>query len=290
MEKMGDLDQCVRQWDANVETANRLIAAGEEDKGPSGLNINAALHNRYITRRRMHERLAAVAERNRNQEEAIKMWQANVQLQQEWLKEMPGHPDVSKDLAVSTANVRRLQSGKLNPLEPANIGLQFTVRRVAPRRLQVEGKVNLLNYARVHVRFRDKDYETRIKNGFDFKMNECTLEWDNSQVKDGKFKTLIDLNRDPADMERDPATIYPLKADQFELSVTYNPRVQSAFIQDRYGWNGEGLTSSPEALRVNQQDQGVVLGKRFPLRTVTKSIILKREDVVGDGVKVLASR
>ncbi|HTE21316.1 MAG TPA: hypothetical protein VK689_23370 [Armatimonadota bacterium] len=290
MEKSGNLDQCLQQWDTNVETANRLIQGGEANIGPSGVNLAAAQHNRYMTDRRINERLAALAERQADRTEAIRLWQANVQLQQDWLKQFPGHPDVTKDLAVSMANVRRLQSGKLNPLEPADPELKFMVRRIAPRKLQVEGTASLLNYAKLHVRFRDKDYESRIQKGFDFKMNECTLEWDNATVNNGKFKTLIDLGRDPADMGREPEQIYPLKADQYEMTVTYNPRVQPAFIQDRYGWNGEGLTASPDALKIDPQKPGIIRGKSYPLRTVTQTVTLDRADVVGDGAKVLASR
>ena len=290
MEKMGDLDQCLRQWEVNVETGRKLLEAGDTDRGPMAINIDAAKHNRYMTARRINERLAAFSERDGDPAQALQLWQDNVQLAQEWLKDAPGHPDVSKDLIVASNQVRRLQAGKVKPVPPADIQLHFTVRRTAPRKLRVEGKIGVLNLSRVHVRFKDKDYESRAKRGFDFRMGECTLEWDNTSIKDGKFVTVIDLDKDPADMERPPSDIYPLKAPDYELSVTYNPRLQAMFIQDRYGWNGEGLTSSPDALREDPTKPGTIKGKQYPLRTVSKSVILKREDILAPGTAVLAKR
>ena len=65
---------------------------------------------------------------------------------------------------------------------------------------------------------------------------------DNPSVRGGKFKWDLKLNRDPADMNRDPRTIYPLASDEYEIVVTFDPRTQAPFIQDVYGWNGEGIT------------------------------------------------
>lgn len=287
MEKMGDIDQALVQWEDNLRKARELEKQGEAVFAASGVNTAAARHNLYITARRRNERLAALAERERNGAEALRLWQANVALARDWLKESPGHPDVSKDLTAANVQVERLQAGKLQPVEPSHITLKFTVTRTAPRKLVIEGNADVLNLSRVHVRFQDKGYTERIKGGFNFKMSNCTLEYDNVSVRQGKFKWDLDLNKDPADMERPPSDIYPLKADEYELSVTYNPRAQAAFIQDRYGWSGEGLTSNPEFVREDDSRAGIINGKRYPLRTITRSLILKKEDVLGAGKKVL---
>jgi hypothetical protein len=144
----------------------------------------------------------------------------------------------------------------------------------------------------VHIRFNDRDYEARSRPGgeynVDYKMANCTLEWDNVSVNKGQFKHLVNLNRDPADMGRQPSDIYPLKADEYELTLIYNPRLQAAFIQDRYGWHGEGLTASPDQLWVDPTRAGVMLGQRYPLRLLRRTLIIKREDITAPGKKVLA--
>ena len=105
------------------------------------------------------------------------------------------------------------------------------------------------------------------------------MEWDNPSVKESHFKWDLNLNRDPADMGRDPKTIYPLTSDEYEVTVTFNPRTQAPFIQDVYGWSGEGVTD-PKYLVTDPSRAGTVEGKSVPLRLIQKTIILKRSDVV----------
>jgi hypothetical protein len=293
-EKSGNIDAAIVQWQKNLETAEALVRSGEEvEVGASGANVQAAHHNLYITRRRLNERLAAIAERERNGAEALKMWQANLDLADDWLRRFPAHPDVSKDRQVAVNNVERLRAGKLNPVEPAKLDLKFTVTRIAPRQLEVKGTLDVLNLSRVNIRFQDKNYDQRVKPGpeynVDYKMANCSLEWENVSINKGQFKYVVNLNRDPADMGRKPEEIYPLKADEYELVLTYNPRLQAAFIQDRYGWHGEGLTAPADQLWVDESRAGVMNGRRFPLRLVRRTVVLKREDIVASGKKVLAT-
>jgi hypothetical protein len=289
-EKMGDIDACVAQWRENLEVGDRLIAKGEEKEiGASGANTQAARHNLYITQRRRNERLAAVAEREKSQADAARLWQGNVVLAKEWLQEFPGHQDVTKDLKVAENNVERVKSGRLNPQNPSDLRLKVTVTRIAPKKIEVTGSIDVLNLSRVDVVFRDKDFGQRIKQGFDFKMDECTLEFDRAPVNKGQFKHVFDLDRDPADMDRQPSEVYPLKADHYELVVAFNPRQQAAFIQDRYGWNGEGITGSKAQLVVDDSLAGTLNGKKYPLRTIRQIIPLTRDDVTGKGQKVLFS-
>ena len=80
-------------------------------------------------------------------------------------------------------------------------------------------------------------------------------------------------------MGRPPSEIYPLASDEYELSVMFNPRLQAVFIQDRYGWSGEGLTDKHN-LKIDWERAGVVEGKRVPLRYVEKVVTLKKSDVM----------
>ena len=286
MEKMGDIDAAVKQWDTNVTMAKELEKDGESIYGPASPNEAAAAHNLYITRRRMNERLAAAAERNKNAAEAIQFWQANIDLAGKRLLESPGRTDIIKDQTVAKGQVERLKSGKLRDLPPTNPNIHFTVTRLAPRKLLVEGTIDVLELSRVNVRLEDEGYEQRAED-FNNKMNDCTLEWENPSVRGGKFRHLFELDKDPADMDRASDTIYPLKAEKYTLTVTYDPRVMSAFIQDVYGWNGEGLTAKPDELVIDSSRSGVLAGKRIPLRYVRHSITLKREDLLASGKQEL---
>ncbi len=287
IEKMGDIDRCIIQWRDNLRVADELRARGETELGAAGVNTSAARHNLYINERRLNERLAAMAERAGDAATALKHWSGNVQLANAWLKDEPGHTAMMADLQKANLEVSRLRGGKLRPVDPTNVAVDFKITRMAPKKLLVEGTINVLHLSRILVRIADKDYDKRVEKGFDFKMSNCTLEYDAVSCQRGKFRREFDLNKDPADMGREATEVYPLKADEYEVSFTYNPRAQAVFIQDRYGWNGEGLTAPSGDLVEDTTRMGVIEGKRYPLRLVRKSIILKREDIVGGGKKQL---
>jgi hypothetical protein len=80
-------------------------------------------------------------------------------------------------------------------------------------------------------------------------------------------------------MDRNPRTIYPLASDEYEVTVTFDPRTQAPFIQDVYGWSGEGITD-PKYLVIDNTRAGTVDGKRVPLRLIQKTITLKRSQVL----------
>ncbi|MFN3651817.1 MAG: tetratricopeptide repeat protein [Armatimonadota bacterium] len=289
IEKMGDIDAAITKWEENRQKSEEEISAGEKSIGTAGPNLDAAQHNLYITNRRRNERLARLAEREGNTAEALRLFQSNLKLAEDWLKDKPNE-NVRGDLKVATNHVERLRGGKLNRTQPIDLNIRFTVTRVEPKKILVEGTTNVLDQSRVRVLIRDKDYEERIKRGFDFKMANCILEWDDVSVKEGKFKKLIDLDRDPADMDRNPEEIYPLKADEYELVVSYNPRLQAAFIQDLYGWHGENLRGPSDMIQEDPERGGVMEGKRYPLRYLSTSLVLKRDDILGTGKKLLAER
>lgn len=294
MEKMGDIDACLLQWKKNLEIARNLEKGGEADLGPASPNQSAAIHNLYITQRRLNERLAAVAERDHNGAEALNLWQGNVALADASLKEAPGRTDLIADRNHAVLEVDRLKAGKLNPVPPSKLTLHYTITRVAPKKILIEGDLDVLNLSRVGLLFQDKDYAARARDddpknySLGYKMENCTLEWDNVPVNQGHFKHLFDLTKDPADMDRPSEEIYPLKAPDYEIVVSYNPRLQAAFIQDRYGWSGEGIEAAdPALMQVDNSRMGTMAGKKYPLRMLEKKIVITRDDVVGAGKKVI---
>ncbi len=294
IEKMGDIDGAVAQWEENLRIASDLDKSPQNKGITAGPNTAAALHNRYITKRRMNERIAAVAEREGRISDAVAQWEKNVQLVDEALVLQPRHGQLMADRSVAVGQVARLKSGRVLPLKQTDPQFSFTVTRVAPKKIQIDGTAKVLNLSKVRAIFRDKDYDTRAHQfpndraaSFEYKMTNCSLEWFDMTVKSGAFKWLLDLDKDPAEMERNPEEIYPLKADQYELTIVYNPRYQAAFIQDLYGWHGEGLTAAPNQLKIDDSRAGIMDGKRVPLRYVERTIILSRDDVMGKGKKVL---
>ena len=84
----------------------------------------------------------------------------------------------------------------------------------------------------------------------------------------GKFRREIDMNKDPK--------MYSFSRDKYDLIVSFNPRSAPDFVQDRIGWNGEGLS-----------DKNYLDTSTSGLRMLRLQIPLSKEDILGEGEKVL---
>jgi hypothetical protein len=234
---------------------------------------------------------------------AIRQWQIALARETRELAEKPKDFARQSNRHVSDHNLTltkwRLEHRRNLADQPLNAGLDFTVTRLSPGKLRIEGTVNVLDLSRVNIVFRDKNWQPLDGRGpedpiravdrgpaldpekvsDEERMKRLTLEWNDSSVKGGHFKWDLNLDKDPADMDRNPRTVYPLTADEYEVTVTFDPRTQAPFIQDVYGWNGEGITD-PKYLVIDPTRAGHVDGKTVPLRLIQKTITLKRSQVL----------
>ncbi|MBI5708480.1 MAG: hypothetical protein HZC36_15965 [Armatimonadetes bacterium] len=127
---------------------------------------------------------------------------------------------------------------------PFDVG--FSVQAVVEesRVVRVSGTWNVLPVGtRIRFVLRDADFP---------RAKEAGMEWDYSKevildppkgltwMQDGLFVKHQQFNR-KIDMSRDP-TMYPCVSKEYYLEFYYNPRSAAAHIQDKFGWNGEGMT------------------------------------------------
>jgi tetratricopeptide (TPR) repeat protein len=287
LERAGRIDECIEAW-KNADYLARNDPDSERDQYVAEAAIAITRHNLYMTQRRLNEREALWLEWQGKRDEALQYRQRNVDLALDYLKGESGRKDVrEEDLPQARANLERVREGRLMQGRPKDLHFDFTWKRTAPRRIVVEGKIDMVGLARVSVILRDVDYE-RLAHPEGLsedaqiaaKMSNATLHLDHMvQVKDGKFHHEIKLDRDPADMDRPAESIFPLKSDRYELTVIFDPRLQAADVQDRFGWSGEGLTDS-RYLQVDPLRTGRVAGQERELRYLQKTVILRREDIV----------
>jgi hypothetical protein len=271
-ERAGDIDGAIKQWEENVRRG--VAEAREKSKGAgSTQRLDAAM-----------QRLHALAQQRQGvSEEAWVQCLHEMQIGARDVKTKTQDFARETNLDVAVRNmyltVWRMAHRRELADQPLPARLDIKVTKLAPRKIRIEGTINVLDLSRVNVMFRDKNWEQLDKLPDEERMQKLTMEWDNPSVRGSKFKWDLNLNKDPADMERDPKTIYPLTSDEYEVVVTYNPRVQAPFIQDVYGWSGEGITD-PDLLVLDPSRTGIVEGKRVPLRLIQKRIILKRSQVL----------
>ncbi|RYG32421.1 hypothetical protein EON81_20690 [bacterium] len=157
---------------------------------------------------------------------------------------------------------------------PFDVGFSAKATVVDPRVLKIEGTWNVLPVGtRIRVVLRDANYPGA---------GPATQEWDASEavnldppkdltymqdqlfVRNRKFSRKIDMSKD--------ITMYPLTSKDYVLEFYYNPRSSPPHIQDKFGWNGEGMTDK------NFLNTDVRKGTRvmFTSLRMTRDQLLKR--------------
>lgn len=130
----------------------------------------------------------------------------------------------------------------VNP--PFDVGFSARVTVEDPKVLRFEGTWNVLPVGtRVRAILRDADYPGAKPAGLDWDGQDDvnldppknrTFMMDQLFVKNRRFNRKVDLSKDP--------TQYPFTADKYVIEFYYNPRSSPPHIQDKFGWNGEGMT------------------------------------------------
>ncbi len=127
---------------------------------------------------------------------------------------------------------------------PFDVGFSARVTVEEPMVLRVEGTWNVLPVGtRVRIVLRDADFEEAIPAGMDWDYadtvdldppREKTFMQDALFVRNRRFNRRLDMSKDP--------TMYPLVQKDYVIEFYYNPRSAAAHIQDKFGFNGEGMT------------------------------------------------
>jgi hypothetical protein len=127
---------------------------------------------------------------------------------------------------------------------PFNVGFSVKATVVEPRKITFEGTWNVLPVGtRIRVVLKDKDFAhgTPAAMDWDFSNNvnldppkDETFMQDQLFVKNQRFNHKVDMSKDP--------TMYPFKQPVYDVEFFYDPRSAPAHIQDKFSWNGEGMT------------------------------------------------
>lgn len=130
----------------------------------------------------------------------------------------------------------------VNPMFDVGFSVRATVEE--PKIIRFEGTYNVLPVGtRIRVVLKDHDFPFSIPGGADWGAGtEVKLDPDPTQtfmqdqlyVKNRRFNRKVDMSRDP--------TMYPFASDKYVVEFYYNPRSAPPHIQDKFGYNGEGMT------------------------------------------------
>ncbi len=97
----------------------------------------------------------------------------------------------------------------------------------------------------------------------------------------GNFTRKIDMTQDPQ--------MYGFVKDKYELVLWFNPRTAPDFVQDRMGWNGEGITDKKYLVETTEpypwiEHKGAALK---PVRMIRVTIKLTKEQLTAPGEAIL---
>lgn len=127
---------------------------------------------------------------------------------------------------------------------PFDVGFGVKVTVTGPKNFKVQGNWGVLSIGtRIRCILRDANYPDAIEGGanWDAELStsidpprDRTFMQELLFVRNQRFDKQIDMSRDP--------TMYPMTSKDYYLEFYYNPRSAAEHIQDRLGWNGEGMT------------------------------------------------
>lgn len=143
---------------------------------------------------------------------------------------------------------------------PFDVGFSASVTVLEPKILLVEGTWNVTPLGtRIRFVFRDEDFKGALPaemvwdkgEEVDFSVDpKETYLQDQLFVRSQRFSRKVDMSRD--------VTMYPLTKDKYVIEFYYNPRSAPPHIQDKFGFNGEGMTDQNYLNTEVRKDQRVM--------------------------------
>ncbi len=191
------------------------------------------------------------------------------------------------------------EKGNYDTKPPFDVGFSCKVSVIDAMVLKFEGTWNVLPLGtRIKVILRDADFD----KGFDDlipggvmwdKKHDVSLDPDKDStymmdtlyVRNQHFNKKIDMSKDP--------TMYPFRGDKYVVEFYYNPRSAPPHIQDKFSWNGEGMTDK-NFLRTDLDPAGVDTGRQgvrcfYTTLDLSKDMI-KRHGEWADKVPVVKTK
>lgn len=114
-------------------------------------------------------------------------------------------------------------------------GGRTTITFIADKVMDIKGVFNVGDGARVNVKLHDDDYREKTVQSFSFDIDQSqTIMMDQLSVRGTQWGRKIDMSKDPK--------MYSFSRPSYYLVLDYNPRATAPFLQDKFGWSGEGIT------------------------------------------------
>ena len=238
--RLGRIDESIEVWRKALAISNKLVR--EDPKDWSRRNVrDSERHNLELTLKRKFSRYTHEID-----------WTIDSKRTKS-LDPVTGQPSPADSylfLNNDEIRVKRDQYAAVGQTPPPmNVGqprppaveppweTAFDVRPtfIEDKVLDLKGQFNVGDGARVTIRLHDENWRPPHLKAFTFDIDQSvTLMQDQHSVRQGRWGRKIDMSKDPK--------MYSFKSERYFLVFEFDPRGTSPFIQDRFGWSGEGMT------------------------------------------------
>ncbi|MFN3684253.1 MAG: tetratricopeptide repeat protein [Fimbriimonadaceae bacterium] len=164
--------------------------------------------------------------------------------------------------------------GDYDTKPPFDVGFSVRATVEEPAVIRFQGTWNVLPVGtRIRVVLKDKDMPNDQPGGMQWDQGTAvnldvpvglTFMQEQLFVRNRRFDKRVDMSND--------RTMYPFKSDRYLLEFYYNPRSAPPHIQDKFGYNGEGMTDKNFLNTEVRKGQRVV----FARLELTRDQILRR--------------
>lgn len=267
--RLGRIDECIEVWRKALAMSNELVR--QDPKDFSRRNVrDSERHNLELTLKRKFSRytheIDFAIDAKRTQRIDPRTGQ-------------PSPPDAYLFLNEEEIRQRREQFAAVGekpvpmavgqPRPPATVPKWETAFDVRPvftedKVLELKGQFNVGDGARVTIRLHDENWRPPQLKAFTFDIDQSvTLMQDQHSVRQGTWGRKIDMSKDPK--------MYSFRSDRYFLVFEFDCRGTSPFIQDRFGWSGEGMTDRKYLYVEAEKDP--------PNRILRKVYLISRDQV-----------
>ncbi len=148
---------------------------------------------------------------------------------------------------------------------PWNTAFNAKVSFPEPKVMAPKGDFNVGDGARVTIRLHDDNWREKQFTEFTFNIDQSqTIMQDAHSVRKGKWGRRIDMSKDPK--------MYGFHRPHYYVVFEFNPRATSPFIQDRFGWSGEGILDGKYTWIDNSGE--------IPLKRIRKVFKVSKEQIL----------
>ena len=259
-ERQGKIKECLAVWKSVLAKTQEEIKNQPKDPNQQNYMLNAVrdseIHNLELTAKRMFSRYKHAID-----------WPIDSKRTRSVNLET-GEP-TPRDAYLATSAKDGVPIG--SPRRPAtqppwDTAFDAKVTFPEPKVMMPSGVFNVGDGGRVTIRLHDDDWREASMKEFKFEVDQSkTIMQDAHSVRKGKWGRRIDMSKDPK--------MYGFHRPYYFLIFEFNPRATSPFIQDRFGWSGEGIKDGKYTFMDPASE--------VPLKRLRKIFKVSKEQIMG---------